>query len=504
MNRLKITVIGDLLVDVWWRAEPSIRNIEHAAIALVSQPESRRIKPGGAGIVIDAIRRLPVELSVYSTYGPGSDAHMMLAYLLKRNIPVTNIRLDPEFITPVKTRYLNSNGHILVRHDSERVSPTVMPFADSLETDIASSVVTLIADYAKGCINSDARKRISQVARSLKLAGAPAKIIVDTKPALIHEYHDMYAFKLNRLETAQIAGISGDLETIVRAAYSKLPPGTEFLITTDGANGVGYVRHGVYGFIQNPRAYRSGNCVGAGDIFLSGMAMGLLGPCSLLPTESGTDDMEFAMRVGLIAAGHRVRSNGKKQFDPAAILADFKRLTCRFDTNTKICHAEAELIEFVEQQRLRNKTIVFTNGCFDLLHAGHIAVLTHARNMGDIVIVAIDSDASVRELKGVTRPVQDQTTRAANVAALACVSRVYVFDSRRQDAEDGKLVDSYLYTLISNIRPDVLVKGADYSAKPIIGANLVSRVSLCPLVAGTSTTQLVDKLRQTNDSNRDG
>jgi len=232
--------------------------------------------------------------------------------------------------------------------------------------------------------------------------------------------------------------------------------------------------------------------------------MGLLGPCSLLPTESGTDDMEFAMRVGLIAAGHRVRSNGKKQFDPAAILADFKRLTCRFDTNTKICHAEAELIEFVEQQRLRNKTIVFTNGCFDLLHAGHIAVLTHARNMGDIVIVAIDSDASVRELKGVTRPVQDQTTRAANVAALACVSRVYVFDSRRQDAEDGKLVDSYLYTLISNIRPDVLVKGADYSAKPIIGANLVSRVSLCPLVAGTSTTQLVDKLRQTNDSNRDG
>jgi D-beta-D-heptose 7-phosphate kinase/D-beta-D-heptose 1-phosphate adenosyltransferase len=484
-------VIGDLLVDVWWAAKPATRNIEHAAMAIVSSPASRQIRPGGAGIVIDAIRHLPAELVVYSVCGTSFEANRAIEYLQRREVSTENILVDAEYVTPIKTRYLNSNGHILVRHDSEVGLTTTRQPGPEFEQDIDTADIILVADYAKGCIHPETRARLCKRIQELRAAGKAPKVIVDTKPHMINEYPNITAFKLNRLETEQIAGVTGELEAVVSEAYTKLPAGVNCLITTDGDRGVAFIKNGAYRFIKNPKSYQSGNCVGAGDVFLSGLAFGLLALASE-PKELSVDDIEFAAQMAMIAAGQRVRSNGKTTLNPRAILTDFQRFIKPFDPADKI-QTHDEVIAFAQQQRSKGKTVVFTNGCFDLLHEGHIALLTHSRRQGDVVIVAVDSDAGVRALKGDTRPVQDQATRATNLAALANVSRVCVFDST--DPEN-------LRQLIEHIAPDVLVKGADYSGKTIIGEELVGRVSLCPLVTGKSTTQLVNKLRQTDDTNK--
>jgi D-beta-D-heptose 7-phosphate kinase/D-beta-D-heptose 1-phosphate adenosyltransferase len=153
----------------------------------------------------------------------------------------------------------------------------------------------------------------------------------------------------------------------------------------------------------------------------------------------------------------------------------------------------AEFVLFAQEQRKTGKRIVFTNGCFDLLHSGHVELLTAAKKEGDILLVAVDADSNVSRLKGPDRPVQNAATRAGNVAALDVVDAVCVFS----DFVDN----STLARLVADVRPDVLVKGADYEGKTIVGASFLSRqnppgrVVLVPLIPNSSTTLFVNKMK---------
>jgi D-beta-D-heptose 7-phosphate kinase/D-beta-D-heptose 1-phosphate adenosyltransferase len=196
-----------------------------------------------------------------------------------------------------------------------------------------------------------------------------------------------------------------------------------------------------------------------------------------------------ALKIALVAAGQRVRTNGDKPFDAKKILREVNKDPKRAQ---KIMSAAA-LKKFVAARQLQGKSIVFANGCFDLLHAGHLQLLEFAKQQGDVLVVAVDSDDNVRALKGPARPVQDQATRAGNIAALASVDAVCVFGETMPDAD--------LLTLIHYANPDVLVKGEDYATKQVVGAEMVEgrggRIALCPLLPGTSTTALVNKIRMT-------
>lgn len=148
--------------------------------------------------------------------------------------------------------------------------------------------------------------------------------------------------------------------------------------------------------------------------------------------------------------------------------------------------SKASLLTFLYEKRKQGKTIVFTNGCFDILHAGHVSILEFSKNLGDILVLGLNTDASVKRLKGEGRPINNQEDRALVVSSLEAVDAVTLFD------EDTPL------ELIKSIRPDVLVKGADYEGKEVIGSQYAGKVELFPLLAGRSTTNVVKKISVKN------
>lgn len=489
-RRPKIVLIGDLLVDVWWLAEPNTKNVEHAAMALRSLPANCTILPGGVGILIDAFRHAPVDLCVYSVVGgAGPYANTMLADLRHKAVNLANVLVDPKFITPVKTRYINENGHILLRHDSEYVQPTAQTFGPQLERDIETADVVVVSDYGKGCINNTTRRRISTACRDL---GTP--LFVDTKPAFATEYPFVTGFKLNRAETETIAGIGQDgLPAIMQAAQQRL--NCPLLITTDGAKGAGWITHDTRdfladasGFVSSPARYVAGNCVGAGDIFFVGFILGVLSLAKTTIARLPPADLERAIHVGLIAAGQRVRTNSAQPFSFEELQAELQSITQQFNPARKILPYH-EFCRLAVEKRNAGQRVVLTNGCFDLLHAGHVHLLSWARQRGDALFVAVDSDVNVRRLKGADRPVHDQNTRATNVAALESVDAVYVFDEQFPDTHDS------LRNIVGEVQPSVLVKGAEYAGKEVVGQDIAESVLLCPMLPGKSTTVFVNKLK---------
>ena len=146
--------------------------------------------------------------------------------------------------------------------------------------------------------------------------------------------------------------------------------------------------------------------------------------------------------------------------------------------NNKIC-STCEIIKVVEKLKKENKKIVFTNGCFDLLHIGHVSLFQKAKTLGDVLIVAINSDASLAQLKGPKRPLVPQTDRTQILAALSCIDYVVVFNEQTP------------YELLSKLKPDILVKGGDYKIEDIVGKEFVKEVYRYPLVEGKSTTNLI-------------
>ena len=146
--------------------------------------------------------------------------------------------------------------------------------------------------------------------------------------------------------------------------------------------------------------------------------------------------------------------------------------------NNKIC-STCEIIKVLEKLKKENKKIVFTNGCFDLLHIGHVSLFQKAKTLGDVLIVAINSDASLAQLKGPKRPLVPQTDRTQILAALSCIDYVVVFNEQTP------------YELLSVLKPDILVKGGDYKIEDIVGKEFVKEVYRYPLVEGKSTTKLI-------------
>jgi D-beta-D-heptose 7-phosphate kinase/D-beta-D-heptose 1-phosphate adenosyltransferase len=223
------------------------------------------------------------------------------------------------------------------------------------------------------------------------------------------------------------------------------------------------------------RARQVYDITGAGDMVLSVLGLALA---------AGADYAD-AIRLANVAGGLEVEKVGVATVTRDEIARDLARDGCGWGTGEKVLPL-AQLVGEVSRRRQQGQRVVFTNGCFDLLHAGHVQYLAEARAQGDLLVVGLNSDASVRGLKGPTRPVQVEEARSAVLAALAAVDYVVVFD------------DPTPKTLIETIRPDVLVKGADYRKTEVVGGAFVEsyggRVHLATLRPGLSTTNLIQRL----------
>jgi D-beta-D-heptose 7-phosphate kinase/D-beta-D-heptose 1-phosphate adenosyltransferase len=503
----KVLVLGDLLVDFWAYTTTRDANPEGAAMIACGTAADRSATLGGAGLVASLLKSMALRVKVMGRLGQdvaGATAHTLLHEF---GLSCKNIAFRDEHVTPAKMRFVNESGAVVFRYDEERHTDDYIddPHSDFnfdlfvRHAQFADCVV--IADYGKGYCHREAAKIIE----AAKYYGALT--VVGVKPFLLDQYAGADIVKLNAAEAAHylelndvapspdrhelvndVARLCGAQAVFVTAARN----GAVFAVR--GANGSYTVHHEA----AKPCFPYISNCVGAGDAYLAGLVAEFLLPPRLADRRRGGKPLAPArLQTGAAAAAASAAqylTRGFPEVDAATpFLASWDK-RAQLSTGNKIVPLEGAQA-LCQAWRSVGDAIVFTNGCFDLLHRGHVHLLEQAKQQGKRLVVAVNSDASVRLLKGAARPVQDFETRAKVVASIGCVDAVVQLD------EYDLATQPTLRAMVTEFVPDVLVKGAQYKEEEIVGwEEMVNRGSpgriwRCPMVDNCSTTQTVSKVQ---------
>ena len=377
--------------------------------------------------------------------------------------------------TTYKTRYL-ARGQQLLRADQEDTDPlddyAVSQLIDAFRSALDDADIVVLSDYAKGCLGDEVLKSAIEAAKN-----AGKKVIADPKNDDLTRYDGVDVIKPNILELEMATGlVCDDDASIVAAANFALENSKiESVLVTRSEQGMSLVQRD-----QQPQHFKvAGSEVydvsGAGDTALSVLALAL-GAGSSLSEATDLANRTCAIVVSKIGTAVVYASELSQQLQES----EFE------NTEAKI-GLEDSVADKVARWRAQGSRIGFTNGCFDLIHAGHVSLLSQAREHCDRLIVALNTDASVRRLKGDDRPINNQTARAMVLASLSAVDTVVLFD------------DDTPLRLIETFRPDVLIKGADYTEDQVVGADVVKayggKIVLAELAPELSTTSTIEKIK---------
>jgi D-beta-D-heptose 7-phosphate kinase / D-beta-D-heptose 1-phosphate adenosyltransferase len=468
-DRVQALVVGDVMLDkyIWGDVE----RISPEAPVPVVLAGHRSEQPGGAANVAMNLAGLGAQVTVLGFVGGDSDQNA-LEHLLKAAGIASRLTVVPGAPTTSKLRILGGNQQML-RLDTESHAPRPQAAYDALLNEfdqaLPSADVVILSDYAKGVLNDTTSQSLIQRAR---VAGIP--VLVDPKSRSFERYHGATTICPNLNELSLAAGESSkDMERIFLAGQAMIAAlDLKYLAVTLSEKGIAILYPNRRALL--PAVARNVYDVsGAGDTVIATLALSM---ARNLPVET-------AAQLANVAAGIVVSKIGTVPIQRHELIGALSEEIG--------LHAEEKVLS-LDQLKIRcaswrssGKRIVFTNGCFDILHIGHIALLEQARRQGDKLIVAINSDASVQRLKGPSRPMVGERERAQMLAALTAVDSVVVFE------EDTPLAT------IQTIRPDVLVKGGDYTETTIVGAAEVrtwgGSVKIIPTVEGFSTTKLIAK-----------
>jgi D-beta-D-heptose 7-phosphate kinase/D-beta-D-heptose 1-phosphate adenosyltransferase len=473
----RLLVLGDVMLDrtVCGDAE----RVSPEAPTLVLRADPAEALPGGAAAVAALLLGLGARVRLAGAHGDDDAGRTLRRLLVQAGIEHEALLCDPDRPTTVKERFLGRAGgssQPLLRVDRETRAPLRRAdeehLAALLSLRIPDQQALLISDYAKGVCSPPL------LARAMKVAarhGLP--VLID--PARIPDYGRYRGASVllpNRREAEFASGVAIDGPEDALTAGQVLCEryGVEAaLVKLDGdgmalALAAGSGRH----FPTQRRPVR--DVTGAGD-----MVLAMVGLCRAagLPWEE-------TVPLANVAAGLEVEKQGVVPVSRAEIVAALVRGQ-RWDGDKRV--TAPQLAALAEVYRQGGRTLVFTNGCFDLLHAGHVAFLQEAARLGDVLAVAVNTDAGVRRLKGPGRPVIGQDDRAALLGALACVDHVVLFDADTP------------HLLLRQVRPNVLVKGGTYAPEEVVGREVVAayggRVCVTGKRDGVSTTQVLAALR---------
>lgn len=474
---LPVLVLGDLMLDRYlWGTVSRISPEAPVPVLCVTEEDSRL---GGAGSVIANLSALGAEVYAVGCFGCDPPGEVM-AGLLERlpGVRSEGILRDPSLTTTQKTRAL-ARAQQLLRIDRDAAPPgaAVRERLRAAVREILPRVkVVLVSDYARGVLDEALCAELFADARA---RGIP--VVVDPHPNTPFElFRGASALTPNRSETARAVGIEPrDTESIHAAAVALLERyELEWVTVTLDKDGIYLLQRGEERGQRFPaRARKVFDVAGAGDMVLSvlGAAVG---------AGAALDD---ALRLANVAAGWEVEQLGVVPLGREAFANELRYQTAP-ELSEKILELEAAERR-LRQAREEGKQIVWTNGCFDLLHAGHVNFLQGCRAKGDFLVVGLNTDASIRGLKGEGRPVLPLQDRAIVLAGLEAVDLVVPFDAPTPLGE------------IERLRPDILCKGEDYRDKLVVGTELVEsyggRVELVELVPGVSTTNIIAKITET-------
>jgi D-beta-D-heptose 7-phosphate kinase/D-beta-D-heptose 1-phosphate adenosyltransferase len=465
----RLLVVGDVMLDRYIWGE--VGRISPEAPVPVVRGIRQSDKPGGAANVAMNLVRLGAQTTVAGFTGGDENEHALANSLQTCGIS-PHFVVAEGFPTVTKMRILGGRQQML-RLDFEQQGARAQADYDRLlETALAllaGADVLVLSDYAKGTLTPEVCQTLISAARK---QGIP--VLVDPKSPDYTCYRGATTICPNLSELSRAARLdSADLDALLSAAEAMVESlDIEFLTVTLSEKGIALVRPGNR-FVDPAQARQVFDVSGAGDTVIAVLALCL--SSGLLP--------ETAVQLANTAAGIVVGKVGTVPVEKHELLAAL---------NPQIAlHAEdrvmsrGELVKRVALWKANGERVVFTNGCFDLLHIGHITLLEQARRCGDRLIVAINSDASVSCLKGPNRPIVHERERARVLAALAAVDAVVVFD------------EATPLEVIQAVQPDMIVKGGDYSVETVVGAQEVQswggEVRIIPLVEGFSTTRLIEK-----------
>jgi len=471
-DRRRILVIGDLMIDeyLWGKVD---RISPEAPVQVVSVAREGTTL-GGAGNVVNNLVALGAKVSVAGVMGAGDNARLFLKLFKDLGVDTTGLIQDPTRPTTRKTRIIAGHQHVLRidrETDQEISGAHVNKLAQFVRDRIHDFDVLLLSDYGKGLLSKTLLRKLIDVARENK------KItIVDPKGLNFKKYAGATAITPNKREASLAAGIEIADDASLMAAGQRLLqdiPVQKALITC-GRDGMVLFEHGKTPYRITAEAREVFDVSGAGDTVLAVLGLGLASGASFRQA-AALANVAAGIVVGKVGTATVSREELQRALEPSvgALAAKQKALS--------------DLIPITDRLRAEGKTIVMTNGCFDLLHVGHIKLLSASKKMGDVLIVAIDDDESVRLLKGKGRPIIGAKERLRIISALDCVDYVTLFSTRE------------LENLIEAIRPDILTKGSNYTTETVLGVEIVERyggrVALIPITEAVSSTRIISQIK---------
>ena len=470
----RMLVVGDLILDryIWGDAE---RISQEAPVPLL-RADTREHRLGGASSVATMLATLGAKVRLIGGVGKDPEALHVRQMLTDLGIDDRDVVALPDRPTTLKERYI---GRAQDRHPQQMIRvdyETRDPIPSAIEAELIrrlpeavdGSDIVLISDYDKGVCTPTLLQALIRIARE-------RNVLVIADPIRSNDYSryaGVHCMTPNRLEAGLATGTliktPEDALEVGRTLVSQL--GMDAILVTLDREGMALVRADGRSEVIPTRPRQVYDITGAGDMVLS-----VVGLCL-----AAGADYDEAAALGNVAGGLEVEKIGVALLSRQEILRDL--IEHQSSEGGKRLEGEALATE-ITRRRDAGQKIVFTNGCFDLLHVGHARLLRQAAELGDLLVVGLNSDASVRRLKGPTRPLNSENARAELLGALEAVDIVTVFD------------DDTPLGLIESIRPDVLVKGGDYSPGEVVGRAEVEswggKLALIPLVEGHSTTNLV-------------
>ena len=471
-DRCRVLVIGDLMIDhyVWGEVDRISPEAPVQVVAVNSEEDTL----GGCGNVANNIVALSGKVALAGVVGDGVDGDLLLSKCRDLGVDTEGVVREPGRHTTRKTRVFAANQHV-VRIDRETRREIGFDassrLADAVAQKIRSVDLVVVSDYGKGVVTAGLLRRVVEAARA-----AEKRIVVDPKGVDFARYDGATVLTPNQKEAGRAAGVRITGEATLREAAARLfqISAVENFLITCGKEGMVLFERGKSPFKIAAEARQVFEVSGAGDTVVAVLGLSLAAGASL----------RSAAALANTAAGVVVGKVGTATLSRRELAAARDRTV---DPTAAKVKTWEELPLLAQELRKKGRRIVLTNGCFDLLHAGHVMLFSAAKQLGDVLIVATDDDDSVRRLKGPGRPVIQSRERLRILSALDAVDYVVEFASDRLEA------------LLDLLRPDVLAKGSNYATEEVAGRQLVERyggtIALIPITEEISSTRIIDSIR---------
>ncbi len=456
----KILVIGDLMIDNYLYG--NCDRISPEAPVPIIDIYAEKLSLGGAGNVANNIISLGSDVDIISVIGDCSNTKQLLSMLRAAGINNKYLIIEKNRKTAKKSRLMATHQQV-IRFDSETIT-NINNVSEEKIMRIYNKIIinydcVILSDYNKGLLTTTLVKNLINTANQYAI-----KVLIDPKGSNYSKYNGAYLLTPNSKEASIATGIIiNDKLSLTKAIIAlKKQCNLTVSIITMGEKGIAIFDDNLR--THPTKAIEVFDVTGAGDTVIASLAIAI----------ANGKNIDKAVDFANIAAGIVVGKVGSST-------------TTMNEINDKIHNKIKDFAAIniiVKQLKLEQKKIIFTNGCFDILHLGHIKYLQQAKKFGDILIVGINSDKSVKRLKGEKRPINPEFDRAYLLSSLDMIDFVVLF------AQDTP------YELIKIIQPDILVKGNDYQQKEVVGSDIARQVQLVEFIKNKSTTNIIKKIKQ--------